>query len=255
MNIALSALIISILLLPGAVVLTAYYTSIREKSSSYLNLSFSDLLFKGLIISFIIHCSSVCTIRSFGYQVNFQLLYDIIIANNKMSLSSAEFTRYVLEFCFYIIALILVFFVLTKLVKRFVLSKNLDMKYNFLRASNYWFLVFSARYLDKRIKGKKADTDLIYVDILATKDIIYSGFLFDFHYDPEKGELQYLVLKTAAKRTYIKTEGEEHKLKLGEESFINGDAFLIPAKEVININVYYIQLQDQRSTPTPPATV
>lgn len=245
MNIALSALIISILLLPGTIVLTSYYTSLREKSSSYLNLSFSELLLKGLIISFVIHCCAICVLRMFNYEINFQLLYDVIIANNKVSLSSTKFTDYVLDFCFYILTLLALFFVLTKLFKRIALNNNWDIEYNFLRATNYWFLVFSGRYLDKRLKGKRNETDLVYVDILATKDIIYSGFLFDFNYSPEKGELQYLVLKSAAKRTYIKKDGEEHKLELAEPNFISGDAFLIPSKDIVNINLYYVNLEGE----------
>src|SRR4029077_1899875 len=168
MNLALSAIILIILLLPGAVAINSYYTSLIAKQSR-VAMPFNDLLFKGIILSFIIHASSICIIRNiFKRELRFNLIYEII-AGKDLKISDTDFTISFLDFSLYSAILIVISWTVAKLVKRFVQSHNYDINYFSLRNMNYWYIVFSARYLEgANIKGRQADTDLVFLDVLTT---------------------------------------------------------------------------------------
>lgn len=250
MNIALGALIITILLLPGAVVLRAYYTSFRDKEKD-LHVPFSELLFRGLIISFLAHFIALSLLKFLGINADFQLLYRIT-TGDKFTLNNESFSQSFIQFGAYNIFLVSLLILLTKAFKRIVLHNNLDLRYYGLQSSNFWFMIFSARYLDSSSRRSRERTDLIWIDILARGDIVYSGFLYDFEYSAGKDELLTITLKNALKRTYRKSEEEAqkpveadvrpHPLKLDKPRAIQGDAFLIMAKDIVNINLTYISL-------------
>lgn len=240
MNFALSALVISLLLLPGAFVLTAYYTSFREKKTN-LHISFSELLFRGLAFSFFIHGLSVWVLNLYGTSVDFKLLYDVI-AGKDLPTSSNDLSHSFLQFTFYTIFLASLFFSITKVFKWIVVKYNYDIYWHSLRTSNYWFLIFSGRYLESRIKGSMTVTDILFLDILAPGNIVYSGYLFDFNYSPHKDVLENIILKNAVKRTYVKSADGNHELTLTQPKTIPGDALVIPTKDIININIYYVNL-------------
>jgi hypothetical protein len=247
MNIALGALIITILLLPGAFILKAYYSSFKEKDKE-LYVPFAELLFRGFIWSLICHFVAILVILLFGIDVDYNLLYKITIGD-KFSINNTEFRTSFLQFCFYNIVLLSLAACITKIIRLLIVRKNLDLLFHGLRLSNFWFYTFSARTLERSRTGEYETTDLLYVDILSKKDIVYSGFLFDFEYSPSKDKMETLTLKNATKRTYIKVEdlknGEEkpHKLKHSEPRLINGDSFILLWEDVVNINIYYINVK------------
>lgn len=242
MSFALSTIIIVILLLPGAIVSTAYYSSLRIKKSS-IHISTQELLLKGLTFSFIIHCCAICLLRYLGYQINFNILYTFILGK-ELNISDELITSSVLKFFSYNITLVIFSWFITKIFKHFVYKYKLDLNLYSLRLTNYWFHVFSARYLDgPGIKGKEIDTDFIFVDILVENKIIYSGILNDFNYSAYKDELENIILQNARKSILHEHEkdGVRHS-KVGATSKIPGDVFLIPASQIININITYIKI-------------
>lgn len=241
MNIALTAIIIIILLLPGASVLKAYYTSIKEKKS-VIYIPFTDLLFRGLIVSFIIHSCAICVIRAFGLQIDFMLLYNLLISK-QIVFGNEQFTNSVLNFFFYNFILVLISFFSAKYFKYVIQKNNIDLNYYSFRNTNHWFQVFSARYLESTgVQGEREKTDLLYLDILADGDIIYSGFLIDFNYSPEKDKLENIVLVNARKRGFHLSTDHNNPILTGRPADIPGDVLLIPAEKIININIYYMNI-------------
>jgi hypothetical protein len=113
MNIALGALIITVLLLPGSAILKAYYTSLRAKDRD-IHIPFAEILFRGLIYSFITHISAICIIGLFGYRVDFRFLYKLIIGD-KITIDNIRFTNYILQFGTYNLVLFAFLFATTKL--------------------------------------------------------------------------------------------------------------------------------------------
>lgn len=132
---------------------------------------------------------------------------------------------------------------ITKEFKAIIQNRNIDLNYSVLRNTNYWFQIFSARFLEMHnIQGEREKTDLIFLDILIEKDIINSGFLLDFNYSPQKDELENIVLTNASKRLFKKETMEDGTLKSSNPTYISGDVFVTPAKQVVNINIYYVTL-------------
>jgi hypothetical protein len=247
MNIALGAVILIILLLPGAAAINSYYSSFRAKQSR-IAMPFNDQIFKGIVISFLIQCTGICTIRyAFKKDINLNLIYDIIIGK-ELHITNAYLATSFLDFGFYSFTLVMLAWWGTKWFKRFVQMRNLDINNFSLRTVNYWYIVFSARYLEGRnVRGRQSDTDLIFLDVLTTTNIIYSGILIDFNYSPQKDELENLILDSTLKRSFDRTEEDEETHKghsTGKPCLIPGDAFVIPINTIVNINISYIEIED-----------
>lgn len=247
MSFALSAIIIIILLLPGAVALKAYYTSLKEKVST-IHVPLNELLLNGLIISFITHASAVCVIRMFGYNIRFDFLYNMIVGDSKkpFSFNNKEFTTYFLEFCLYMSVLIISVWLSVKILRRIVRKDNYDLKYPILANTNYWFHIFNARYLEeKNIQGTQQNTDIIWVDALIENEIIYSGFLIDFNYSAQKDALENIVLRDAVKIICNHTtDGVMNNNITSDPHIIPGDIFVLPMTKMVNINLYYIKYEE-----------
>ena len=253
-NFALSAIIIIILLLPGAVAIRAYYSSLKEKESS-IYVSFNELLLNGLILTFLIHSMAICIIRFFGFYIKFNFLYSLLLGKDEKAFvfTDKELTTNFLQFCLYNICLIGVLAFASKVFKWYVRSRNLDLKYYTLKNTNYWFHIFHARYLEEKgIQGKQVNTDLIWVDVLFDNDVIYSGFLIDFNYSSQKDELENIVLRDTVKIICNHTiEGADDDNITSEPQRIPGDIFVLPMKKMVNINVYYINYVTAEEDVTP----
>ena len=244
MNLALSAIILIILLLPGAVALRAYYTSFTDKASG-IAIPFSDLLIKGILISVFLHAVAMSIIHLLNFTISFNLVYEIL-SGKDIYASDSYLTSYFFEFIWYNILIALIAWFMAKGFKYWVRRRNFDINFFSLKNTNYWFYVFSGRYLDtKGVQGTEAETDLIVLDVLTNSNIIYSGILLDFNYSPLKDELQNIILGAACKRSFEKEGKDEHaEHSTGTPTLIPGDVFIIPMSKVVNININYISISD-----------
>lgn len=77
MNIALSAIILILILLPGTTAISAYYGSLTNKASG-VNLPFNELLAKGLIISVTAHGILLLFLQIIGYKAQLIELYNVV---------------------------------------------------------------------------------------------------------------------------------------------------------------------------------
>ena len=144
MNFALSTIAIIFLLLPGAIAIKAYYSSLRAKiSNSHVPLN--ELLLQGILASFIIHSTAVCFIRLFNKEVQFNFLYNLILGKDEKGFvfTNAEFTHRFLQFSFYILSCTIISYLFVKTFKYIVHALKLDMRFNFLRNANHWFLILT----------------------------------------------------------------------------------------------------------------
>ncbi len=244
MNLALSAIILIILLLPGVVAIRAYYTSFTDKASG-IAVPFSDLLFKGILISIFLHAIAISVIHLCNSTFSFNLLFEIL-AGKDIYASDSYLSGYFIEFIWYNILISLIAWFMAKGFKSWVRRRNFDINFFSLKNTNYWFYVFSGRYLDtKGVQGTEAETDLIVLDVLTNSNIIYSGILLDFNYSPLKDELQNIILGAACKRSFEKEGKDEHsEHSTGIPALIPGDVFIIPMSKVVNININYISISE-----------
>lgn len=241
MNIALTALILTFILLPGAAVIRAYYTSLKERNAA-IHIAFTDSLIRGLIFSLVIHSIAICILQTLGFTIDFTLLY-LVLKGGEVSIPNDEFTKALLRFCFYNLVLTALFFGITKRVKRFIQQKNYDLSFYSLRNTNYWFQLFSGRYLDDAgVQGEREKTDMIFLDVLVKNALIYSGVLIDFHYKAEQDKLENIVLHSVRKRRFNAIDDKTKALETGIASPVPGDVLVIQSADITNINIYYIKL-------------
>lgn len=83
---------------------------------------------------------------------------------------------------------------------------------------------------------------MIFLDVYGKNDVLYSGILVDFYFRPELEKLETLVLQNARKRKLFVVNDSNNEIKAGPVSHIPGDVFVIPATEIVNINIFYLKL-------------
>ncbi len=243
MNFALSTIIIIIILLPGAIAQRAYFTHLKVKKAS-INVPYSEMLFRGLILSLFIHTTAICSISFFFNIVpDYKTLYNILQGED-LGIPNEEVNNQIRLFITYSLSVIVSTWGLTKIFKQIIESKNLHLNFYSLRNANYWFELFSGNYLDrKNVKGARKNADLIFVDVLTTENTIYSGFLYDFNYSSQKDQLENIIITTTRKRNFHFNVPISGILK-SEVAPIPGDVFIVPAEKIQNINIHYIRLRD-----------
>lgn len=254
MNFALSTIIIICLLLPGAFAIRAYYSSLRAKvSNSFVPIN--ELLLQGILASFVIHSSAICIIRKFwDKEVSFNFLYNLILGKDEKEFvfSNKEFTHNYLDFSKYIILCIFLSYISVKIFKYVVHGLRLDMKFHFLRNANHWFVIFNKKYIvnSKAHNKQKQKVDLIMVDVFVKPDIIYSGALIDFNYSPVKDELENVILFLAKRRKILNNSNADKTPNVTTPIDIPGDILVLPMKDVVNINIRYLQVEEKTKEDT-----
>ena len=237
MNFALSILVVILLLLPGSTVIVAYYKSFKEKQAGR-KITFTDLLLKGLFFSFLFHTIALCFLSLQKKEVFFNVLYPVF-SGASLPVSNQVLLHHVQWFALYILVLVFTAFVLTKFVKRLIVRFNLDINFHALRINNYWYQVFSSRYLEVRnVQGTKDQTDIIYLEVLVKTNVIYSGILTDFNYNPQKDELENIVLINAEVSKPAKT-AQGHSIE---------GVLIIPNTEIKNISINYVSVRHTDAT-------
>lgn len=253
MNFALSGIIIIVLLLPGAISLKAYYSAFKHKESSR-SIPLSDLLIKGVVWSLIFHVSILCFISFLGFTIDFHFFYNVLIGNpsKDFTYDNYQFNRYVKQFISYILLLVFGGWASAKLLRYIVRTNRWDISFNGFTNYNYWFYIFSDAYSEGSRKNDRRSHDLIYVDVMTALDVIYCGILIDFNYSPEKDELENIVIEGARRRTVDKQDA-----KVLPPIPVPGDILVINMKDVLNINVKYLEISEsktQSSQPESPGT-
>jgi hypothetical protein len=245
MNFALSAIILVVILLPGAVAIKAYYSSLRSKASDR-HIPLSELLLQGTLLSLVIHCTAVCIIHMQKKEVYFDFLYSCILGkeDKDFKFTNEQFAKNFLDFAFYIAACVVISYVVVKICKYFIHLLQFDTKYAFLRNANYWFSIFNKKSAIDKSSKKQRVIDFVMLDVYVKPDIIYSGVLIDFNYSPVKDELVSLVLAFAKRRKIIILPNSEQTPNVSPPLSVPGDTLILPMQDVVNINIRYVTYND-----------
>lgn len=250
MNIALGALVLFLLLFPGIILRIAYLNgpySVKNIQSSLV-----DELVLSLIPAFILQAIGfLLAEHCFGFNIDLKTIYQLIVGATvdkyKPDFASIESSiGYILAYnlCLFLLAL-----ALGKGGRFLVQRWNLDIYMPSLRFNNDWYYLFSGRILDEPgAIGSSLDIEWAIVSVVVeTKEGTYiiRGVLED-----------YFLSKDGLDRIYLSTV---YRLKLGEDLeakkktenldvddryySMPGEFFVIPYKEIKNINVDYFRLQ------------
>jgi len=247
MNLALGVLIIFILCFPGIVFRTTYLRSRYSKRT--INTTTVEEIFSSLIPALIIHFLFILSFRIFTIDIEFQLLYNLLIGNN----TAKDIDRLNLEivpFFSYILLTSLIGYFSAWWFRRIVLRKKLYNKWPSLGIYNKWYYILRPEQLhNERIS--------VWLDLLVkSKDglIIYRGFLRDFWLDREGG-IKELHLEDVRRRLLAKdsdaftqnfnisTNEEEQLIEEVDKRYyyIPGELFILKYEDVKNINITYFE--------------
>ena len=119
-----------------------------------------------------------------------------------------------------------------------------------LGAGNEWYELFDGKYATLNF-------DMILLNVVTgskESTLIYTGYLENYYFQTKSTELDYIVLTQATRRDLRKQSLTEQALGESERaSFYSnepgvaislpGDVIVIPAKEILNINITYLQLE------------
>lgn len=235
----LAVFYIAFLIVPGVFFKKFYFQSKFSKEFNSGNFAdkFITSIFWGLITQLI-----VFFILKTTFEISYVELYKRCkniytdIHNNTLpTISPFQLkTLFVIQIFSVILACILGF-----LLHKFVRIFKLDIKFSPIRFANDWNYIFRAELYENPIdynerlikKYYSTEVDVLVNDGNDDKPSFYQGILHDYYLD-ENGNLDRISLSLARKRI---------KLENGQLEFrdIVGDTFIVPYKNISNLNLRY----------------
>lgn len=244
MNVALPAVIIFCLVLPGFIV----RTNIRRASKTSLDFSpFGKMVATSLMWAGALHLIWIVLTKILtGYKFDPEILLGLL--SSEKNLQSSAIQKVSLQFgdiSFYFISLYIACPLLPKAVRYFVDKYSLDgchspLSWIFRFDDADWFYLFSG--VDFKKEDKPDFISISAVVEVGKESYIYKGALDDYFTDSD-GELTRIVLSGASRRKLDKDRTDD---QADEERFypINGDYFVLKYEEISSLNVHYIKIQE-----------
>jgi len=238
MNIALSAVVIFILLMPPIVFYLSFSYGRYPKAKP--KFSFLDGILASAIISLFVHALALFLLRK---EVRFDVLMKVFggeLKDLENKITNPDITRCLEHFALYNFTLVFIFTLLGRLARDVVIRFNYNNEQSeLLRLNNRWWYFFNGYENDKQL------LDLVFVDAaVETKEctIIYTGWLRDFVCDGER--LDRIYLECVAKRKFKVhySENQEGATELSSAIPIRGKKFSLPYDRIINLNVRFVTL-------------
>ncbi len=260
MNVALGAFILTLLFLPAVSYRLAInrQDNLKELLSTF---SITDSVWVFSVIPIIIHILLISFLTLTKHTINFNLILNIFYSNKDFKVSDQILNHDVLSFLIYCFSTIVLGYAFGLLSNFFENRNNLFTR--ILGLSNDWYEIFEGNILNSPALKNDDALDIVYVNVLSnTKEttILYSGILINYYYKPKSTELDYLVLQSATRRDlrkgYINNAEQNSDEKqnyysqfTGEVIKIPGDYFIVPVKEILNINVSYLNIISMADLP------
>ncbi|MFV5686137.1 hypothetical protein ACM55I_11890 [Flavobacterium sp. GB2R13] len=241
MEIALGALIIIILLLPGICFRKGYFS--EEFSNQYTIKDFFQLFVNTFIPSIVLYLIALPIILIFGYKYNISTLIGLISSNDTLFVKSVDkvgkFQNEILLFQFIINS---ISFLIGYQLKNHFIRKSLDSTIEFFRYKNIWHYVLSAKFINfersqiSLNNNTVEDVDITYVDALVAvgeKVFIYNGMLVDYQLATE-GHLDFLIIKDVQRKQIDKRRYKD----------VNGHVIILKYENIINLNLTFIEAEE-----------
>jgi len=244
MNIALSAVVIFILLLPPIAFYLSFTFGRFAKTGPKLGLL--EGLMLSAIFSILLHGIALYFIKT---ETRFDVLALLLGGDLKgfnATLTNAVFKNLFLAFVRYN-SLLVFFSVLAGTCARWIVNKTgLHAKLELIRLYNRWWYLFQGYKVDEfNNQPALPDFDIVFVDVLVNTNagtVIYSGYLVDFVCSGET--LDRIYLSETIKREFKQNSGS------GEARAIDGETMVIPYSNIINMNLHFVSFpEDMESVP------
>lgn len=249
MNIALPALVVFLVLLPGFIARSQIKLAEREK----LDYSpFGAVVAEGLIWSAALHATWLTACAGLGRFLDLRILLGLLSASptlqaEAIALAHAESGQIAWYFGSQFLAAAL----FTPLIRRLITRYRLDRADSPLawllrfRRAPWYYLLSGADFA--------ADDAPDLISIAAVVDVsgepyLYVGSLVDYYFDAE-GRLDRLVLEAVQRRPLA---ADKFATENPERFYgIDGDYFVVRYEQVISLNVRYVRLDKAHNGTTP----
>ncbi|MHA4844166.1 hypothetical protein ACX0G7_08380 [Flavitalea antarctica] len=201
MSLAVGFLIIFLLAVPGIVFRVTYLSSPYSKRN--INTTTLEEIYSSLIPAFIFHSISVLVLAGLGYIINFQFIFNLLVANTSAK-DINKLNDYLFSFLVYMFINTVVNFLAALFLRKLVLRYNVYRKFPVLAIYNKWYDILKP-------KSKAAEPISVWLDVLLetrNDTLIYRGFLTDFWLDKDGG-IKELHMEDVRRRVLSKDEKAE----------------------------------------------
>jgi hypothetical protein len=246
MNIALSAVIIFLLLLPPIAFYLAFTLGKFPKSGPKIGLL--EGLMLSAVISTLLHALAIVFVEK---EIRFDLIALFIGGDLKtfgILSNNTSFRDQFQQFVFYNAVMVLTAIFIGRTLRLLVNHFGWHAHTEFLRLYNYWWYFFNGYKVDGFLNGATtAPFDIVFVNALVNTNagtMIYSGFLIDFVCEGEKLDRIYLseTSKREFKKTTMNDKGNYLSHEAGNAYPIEGDTMMIPYNNIINLNLQFVSI-------------
>jgi hypothetical protein len=244
MNIALSAVIIFLLLLPPIAFYLAFTLGKFPKSGPKIGLL--EGLMLSAVISTLLHAFAFLFVEK---EIRFDLIA-LLIGGDLKSFgtitNNTNFRDQFQQFVLYNAVMVLFAIFLGRTARLLVKNLGWHAHDELLRLYNYWWYLFNGYKVDGFANnGTPTSYDIVFINALVNTNsgtMIYSGFLIDFVCEGEKLDRIYLseTSKQEFKKMTSNDKGNYLSHEAGEEFLIDGDTMMIPYVNIINLNLHFI---------------
>lgn len=251
MNLAIGALLVAILLLPGIIFRYLYIRSDALRKTIDLSL-LNEVVFI-LTPSLLLHLAGQGISQGImGRNLDLKTLY-LLLTGNGEDLDFSLIEQGFPYFVFYILSLCVIAGFLGIWLQKMVVYFGWDERYKILRIYNDWDKYFSGAVLPRAERDK---IDFVQVDVVvqsAQGDVLYTGVLENYTLNKDQG-IDRLFLSNAYRRVFTDdlsgTEEEREDPPEGYPNFrvkdfddryyaLPGAYFVIPFGEIRNLNISY----------------
>ena len=246
MNIALGALILLLIVLPGISFRTSLISS--DSFENPLDTSFSGELILSLLAAIPLHLCGFLVL-SFCYTIDIYQLILVIVDPSSDKITSDLINSSWWKFLIYITSLTTIAYIIADCARHCILKRGLHLKYRILHITNEWDDLFQGREANiQKIKDFDVSIDLL-VDT-ANGSVLYSGTLLKY-YLAKHGGLDKLVLSGVYRRKLSddnKTDQDDKTTnsKTPDRGIdqrwysLPGEQFVIESSRILNIHVHFL---------------
>jgi len=255
MNIALGAIIIVILILPGVSFRAALISS--DSLENTLDTSLSGEIILSLISAIIWQLAGVSILYFFSCQVDVYVIVLLISDPGSDLISSELINSKWWQFLGYTLIISFLGYIAGFFCRKLILQKNWHLSFGLLHITNEWDDLFQGR-------GQVSEVDYVNIDILLdTYDgtYIYSGALSNY-YMSKGNKLDKLILSNTYRRKLQddRRESEERSANLGQKRTevdkekedrwyrLPGEHFVVDGSKISNIHIRYMLDPEQENT-------
>lgn len=254
MELAISALLLLVILLPGFIIQTAYTQGFWRWNTPSVNKPLVERIPTAIISAAILHliwygiahfCSDdVINLNTLMMFITGKFGHDdelfpqalTSLSGRPVSIASYFLTLYT-------------FAAVTGLLAHYIVRRTkLDLTTRVLRFNNEWFYWLSGEITEfaetADIGGAIDGIFLTTVVQHSDGDYLYRGFVWDFYFDKD-GKLNRVILNNMDRR---RLSADYDSSKPDENRFypIEGDYFILRYSEMVTINLTYISLKEER---------